>query len=328
MTREEKKSFKPKIFLWLLKRFGLYWGISVGLLLILSLLYRQNMDLVLYFALVLAFVLIWWLLRSWQNQYRGVQNLMSDSFGAEDFPEEAEPYQLRLLQMQEELARMRIKARHDQADQLDYFSLWAHQAKLPAAAMSLLLQEENPDPKELQIQLQRLEQYISMAMSYIRLNAESTDYVIGPVDLNEVIRPVVRSFASACIRKHLKVEVDLKEKLVLSDAKWLQTVIEQLFSNAVKYSDKPGTIRIASRDNTLVIEDEGAGIPAEDLPRVLERGFTGQRGRDQISQSSGIGLYLCRTILERLKHGFRIESEPGKGTRITIVFPEKNTLVD
>lgn len=328
MTKEEKKSFKPKIFWWLLKRFAFYWILSVGLLLILSLLYRQNLDLVLFFALVLAFVLVFWMLRSWQNQYRGVQNLMSDSFGAGDFPEEAEPYQLRLLQMQEELARLRIQARHEKAEQLDYFSLWAHQAKLPAAAMSLLLQEPEPDQKELQIQLQRLEQYISMAMSYVRLNAESTDYVIGPVDLDEVIRPVVRSFAPACIRKKLKVEVDLQQKEVLSDAKWLQTVIEQLFSNSVKYSNKPGTIHIISRDNTLILEDEGVGIPPEDLPRVMERGFTGQRGREQISQSSGIGLYLCRTILDRLKHRFQIESTPGVGTRITIFFPERSTLVD
>lgn len=328
MTKEEKKSFKPKIFWWLLKRFAFYWILSVGLLLILSLLYRQNLDLVLFFALVLAFVLVFWMLRSWQNQYRGVQNLMSDSFGAGDFPEEAEPYQLRLLQMQEELARLRIQARHEKAEQLDYFSLWAHQAKLPAAAMSLLLQEPEPDQKELQIQLQRLEQYISMAMPYVRLNAESTDYVIGPVDLDEVIRPVVRSFAPACIRKKLKVEVDLQQKEVLSDAKWLQTVIEQLFSNSVKYSNKPGTIHIISRDNTLILEDEGVGIPPEDLPRVMERGFTGQRGREQISQSSGIGLYLCRTILDRLKHRFQIESTPGVGTRITIFFPERSTLVD
>lgn len=328
MTVEEKKSFKPKIFFWLLKRFALYWGLSVGLLLILSVLYRQSLDLVLYFSLVLAFVLTPWMLRSWQSQYHGVQNLMADNFGAEDYPEEAEPYQLRLLQLQEELARMRIRARHEQAEQLDYFSLWAHQAKLPAAAMSLLLQEEEPDSRELQIQLQRLEQYISMAMSYVRLNAETTDYVIGPVDLNEVIRPVVRSFAPACIRKHLKVELDLQQQSVLSDAKWLQTVVEQLFSNAVKYSNKPGTIHIVSKDNTLIVEDEGDGIPPEDLPRVLERGFTGQRGRDQISQSSGIGLYLCRTILDRLRHRFQIESTLGTGTRITITFPRRNTMTD
>lgn len=328
MTRQNKQKYKTSIFLDLLRQFLLFWALSSGLLLVLSLLYGQSLDLVLYFSLMLLAMYVPWFLLRWQSEYRGVQNLAADRFASEDFPRQAAPYQQRLLELQEDLARGRIEARTASKEQLDYFSLWAHQAKLPAAAMSLLLQEEEPDVRELQIQLQRLELYISMAMSYIRLHAESTDYVIRPVDPDALMRPVIRSFSSVCIRRRISIAYKSDGKPVLTDLKWMQVVAEQLLSNAIKYSSSPSVIRVLVQEGQLIIQDEGCGILPEDMPRVFERGFTGQNGRSETSQSSGIGLFLCREILQRLSHGFSLESEPGQGTTVTITFPEKQNLWD
>ena len=146
------------------------------------------------------------------------------------------------------------------------------------------------------------------------------DLVLRRIELDRVVRGCVRKYAGLFILKKLPVELTETHLTVLTDEKWLSFVIEQLLSNALKYT-KSGQIRVYSEGRSLVVEDSGTGIAAEDLPRLGERGFTGYNGRAE-KGSTGLGLYLCRRICAKLGHSLRFESEPNKGTRVIIGFSE------
>lgn len=204
----------------------------------------------------------------------------------------------------------------------DYYAMWAHQIKTPIAAMRLLLQQgAEPDRAALSAELFRIEQYVEMVLSYQRLGSDTVDLVLRRCGLDAVVRGCVRKFAGLFIMKKLPLELEETGLEVLTDEKWLAFVIEQLLSNALKYT-REGGIRIYAEGRGLVIEDTGTGIAPEDLPRLGERGFTGYNGREERG-STGLGLYLCRRVCEKLGHSLRFESELGRGTRAVIGFPDR-----
>ncbi len=199
----------------------------------------------------------------------------------------------------------------------DYYTLWVHQIKTPIAAMRLILQDDDSERgRELSAELFRVERYVELALSYLRLGSTSTDYMIQKYSLDGILRKAVRRYAPLFIRG--KVSLDLRETgmTVLTDEKWLQLVVEQVLSNAVKYAPG-GHVTIYAEMDFLLIQDDGVGIAREDLPRIFERGFTGYNGRVD-KRSTGIGLYLCRQICQKLGHTITADSELGKGTRISI----------
>lgn len=217
-----------------------------------------------------------------------------------------------------ETQRLTAEAARAGRERNDYYTMWVHQIKTPIAAMRLLLQEGDAPLQSAAIsaELLRIEQYAGMALSYLRLESDSTDYVIQRCPLDGIVRTAVRKYAPLFIRKKLSLELEVEEISVLTDEKWLLFVIEQILSNALKYTSS-GKIRIYTRGSDLVVEDTGIGIAAEDLPRVGQKGFTGVNGRID-RRSTGLGLYLCRQALSRLSHTMTIESEPGRGTRVTL----------
>ena len=182
-------------------------------------------------------------------------------------------------------------------------------------------QREKRRDEELQ-QLFAIEQYVNMALSYMRLGSETTDFVLRQTDLDGVIRMAVRRYARHFISKKIALHYEETGARVLTDEKWLGFVIEQLLSNALKYTHE-GSITIGMEKGRLTITDTGIGIRAEDLPRVCEKGYTGYNGHAN-QKSTGIGLYLCSTILKKLGHSFTITSQEGTGTRVTIGFPEES----
>ena len=201
---------------------------------------------------------------------------------------------------------------------VEYYTVWAHQIKTPIASMRLQLQSEDTDfSRRLEGDLNRIEAYVEMVLTFLRLDSDSTDYVIREIDLDAVIKPAIRKFARDFISKKLSMDFKPTEAKVLSDDKWLSFVIEQVISNAVKYT-KDGGIKIYMNESgILCVEDTGIGISAEDLPRVFENGYTGFNGRED-KRASGIGLYLCKRICDNLGHKISARSEPGKGTTIMI----------
>ena len=213
------------------------------------------------------------------------------------------------------------------SDMQDYFTLWAHQIKTPIAAMRLILQTK-PENSAMEIEgeLFRVEQYVEMVLNYLRLDSDSTDFVFRTCALDDIIRQCVRKYAKQFIRKRIRLEYEGTALQVLTDEKWLCFVIEQILSNALKYTSA-GSIRIFTQGETLVIADTGMGIAPEDLPRVFEKGYTGYNGRTD-KKATGIGLYLCKRILNRLGHEISISAQVGKGTRVSIDLSREELTVE
>ena len=201
---------------------------------------------------------------------------------------------------------------------VDYYTLWAHQIKTPIAAMRLILQsEDTPNPPELSEQLRRIEQYVEMVLCYLRLGSDATDYVIRSCDLDGIVRACARRYASQFIRKKLRFRCDCADVRVLTDEKWLSFAVDQLLSNAVKYTPSGEIAAYVEAPATFVIRDTGIGIAPEDLPRVFEKGYTGLNGRADM-RATGIGLYLVKRVLDRLGHAISLESVPGEGTTVRV----------
>ena len=227
----------------------------------------------------------------------------------------------------EELEKLTQENRQKNTDMVDYYSMWVHQIKTPIAAMNFLLDNEEVDQKILQQELFKIERYVEMVLTYIRLDSISSDYVITKINLDEVVKDSVKKYATIFINKKIKLNYVSHETMIISDKKWLSFAFEQILGNSVKYSSAGGEITIETYENKLVIEDKGIGIKEEDLPRIFEKGFTGFNGRYE-KKSSGLGLYLCKKTLDKLGHHIEISSKVGEGTRIEITFPKEDTLRD
>lgn len=183
------------------------------------------------------------------------------------------------------------------------------------AALRLTLQpDDTPNARRLMSQLLRIEQYVDMVLMYLRLDEGTSDYVIRACDLDGIIRQSLRKFAGEFIDRKLTLHYEPLHLSVVTDEKWLGFVVEQVLSNALKYTPEGGSITIdAEAPATLCIRDTGIGITAEDLPRIFDRGYTGRNGRTY-RQASGIGLYLCRRICRDLGHTITASSAAGEGT--------------
>ena len=214
------------------------------------------------------------------------------------------------------------------ADTIDYYTLWAHQIKTPIASMRLSLQnEDSAFSRQMGLELGRIERYVEMALTYLRLDSETSDYVIRPCALDGLLRGTLRKFAGEFIARKLRLDYPGTEKTALTDEKWLSFVVEQLLSNALKYTPA-GTVSVTVEEPlTLCIRDTGIGISPEDLPRVFEKGYTGYLGRED-KRASGIGLYLCGRICKNLGHRIRIESEPGRGTAVFVELDRKAVTLE
>ena len=231
---------------------------------------------------------------------------------------EAADYREIVRLLREQNREIRTGAETEMRAMMDYYTLWAHQIKTPIASMRLRLQEEDtPQARTLLADLGRIERYVSMVLTYLRLEGGSTDYVIRETDLDSILRPVFKQFAGEFISRKLKLDYTPVNKRVLTDEKWLSFVVEQLLSNALKYTPA-GTVSVCLEEPAvLCIRDTGIGITPEDLPRVFERSYTGLTGRAD-KRASGLGLSLCKQVCDKLGHGLRIESAPDKGTTVRV----------
>lgn len=250
----------------------------------------------------------------------------------ECFPEpetlEDQDYQRIIQLLRHQQAESETLASERYVDMVEYYTAWAHQIKTPIASMRLSLQNEDSDlSRRLSEELQRIEQYVEMVLVFFRLDGHASDYVIGEYALDPIVRSSVKKFAGQFIRRKIKLEYTPLEVSVLTDEKWLSFVIEQVLSNALKYTPA-GTVRVFLEEpKTLCIADTGIGIAPEDLPRIFEKGYTGFNGRTD-KKASGIGLYLCRRICANLGHRITAESIPGKGTVIRIELQEQKLEIE
>lgn len=241
---------------------------------------------------------------------------------AEDLPETTtlieEDYQHLIQRLVRENRQRQAAADSMLEDLTSYYTLWVHQIKTPIAAMDLLLQAGTDRATEMEIELQKIAQYVDMVLQYLRLDSTDKDLVLQRCQLDAVVRQTVRKYAKLFILKKIQLVFQETKWEVLSDEKWLCFLLEQLLSNALKYTPEGGKISIFLEGETnLVIADTGIGIAPEDLPRVFEKGFTGNNGRMD-KKATGIGLYLCRRVTNLLGHTISIASEPGVGTQVLL----------
>lgn len=246
----------------------------------------------------------------------------SITYGIDELPEPADwiekEYQILIQKIHEDKIRMLSDMDKDRSEMMDYYTLWAHQIKTPIAAMRLLLQAESEGQNtQIEIELIKVEQYVEMVLSYLRIKDSTNDFVIREQPLDGIVKEAVRKYAKLFILKKISFSMDDIQDTIVTDAKWLVFVLEQILSNSLKYTKK-GWIKIYMEPKkVLVIEDSGIGIAPEDIPRVFEKGFTGYNGRED-KKSTGIGLYLCRKVLDKLGNHIDIESEVGTGTKVRI----------
>lgn len=202
------------------------------------------------------------------------------------------------------------------ADVKNYLTIWTHQIKSPIFALKLLLKKDEINKIDCEKEIFEIEEYVGNILGYARLNADSTDYVFSKYSLDEIIRGVIRKYSIQFIGKNNSLDFCETKKIILTDAKWFSFILEQIISNAIKYTQN-GRVAIYLKKDELIIEDNGIGIMPEDLPRIFDAGYTGYNGRLE-KKSTGLGLNLSKNIGKSLRVTLRCESEPKIGTKMYI----------
>lgn len=214
----------------------------------------------------------------------------------------------------------------------EYVELWIHEVKLPVASLTLMVHNQKGEQsKKLLSQLTRLDNYLEQILYYVRSENAEKDYLITKVNLSKVISNVALKNKDMLLAKGIDFVVSDVDIEVLTDSKWLEFIINQIVDNSIKYSkEKNAYIKIVAKEESevigLIIYDNGKGISKSDLPRVFDKTFTGTNGRSKSAKSTGMGLYLCRELCNKLGHKIQIISEEGKYTKVTILF-DKNTFL-
>ena len=309
------------------RRSYILWGIICILIFAaVFALYGIDMRVIWYPLLLCAVVTVIFLLRGIvrdREKHRELEMLRE----AQDLEREMLPkpeswteeeYQELVCAVQEKLRSERETQEEARKDMEDYYAMWVYQIKAPIAVMNVLLQQaDTAENRELRAELFRVEQYADMALSYVRLGEGTSDLVIQEYVLDEIIRKAVRKYAGQFIRKKIRLIYEGTDIRVLTDEKWLTFIIEQLLSNAIKYTSEGSVTITVDSGKKMTVTDTGIGIAPEDLPRIFEKGYTGYNGRMD-KKSTGIGLYLCRMAAERLGHKLTAVSEPGRGSSFTV----------
>ena len=226
----------------------------------------------------------------------------------------------------QELQETNLNLRNDflakEKELQEYFLIWIHQIKTPITAGKLICDGdiENENVKNIKKELIYIEDYTNMALSYLKMANHNTDMDISLVNLDDIIKPLIKKYAILFISNNIKLEYEKLNIKVITDSKWCMVVIEQLLSNAIKYT-KNGIVSISfnEKENYLEIKDNGIGIKDSDLPKIFDKGYSGFNGR-QNQKSTGIGLFLVKQILDKLGQKVKLESKLGEGTSVKVYF--------
>ena len=218
-----------------------------------------------------------------------------------------------------------------QEEYREYIEMWVHEIKTPIASTKLLIENNtNKITRKIDTQMDRIENFVEQVLYYSRSDEVGKDYIIKKIELSKVVKSVVKKNQRDFIGKRISLQLGELDEIIYSDAKWIEFILNQIVGNAIKYSKGEGyKIKIESKrlanSVVLTIEDNGVGIIERDLNRVFEKGFTGENGR-KFGKSTGIGLYLCKKLCDKMGLGLNIESKENEGTKVTIIFPQIENL--
>ena len=322
-----------KLFLKFIRQYSgtaLLFAVFAGIFAFVFSLYALEVEAVVYAALLCAFVAVTVTVIRYirfRMEYQKREELLRHTeLLNEHLPEAQTPEQEQWLaiisELNEQCRQADMKLRSEKTDMLDYFTVWVHQIKIPISVMHMQLDDaDTPENRAISDELFRIEQYVEMVLCYFRLDGNASDLVSEKIQIDAVIRAGLRKYAPIFIHKKLRLDYEGTNITTVTDSKWLGFIIEQILSNAVKYTDGGKvTIRV-SDDRTVMISDTGIGIAAEDIPRIFERGYTGCNGRTQ-HKSTGLGLYLVKKACDRLGIQIAIQSKAGEGTSVSLKLPE------
>lgn len=239
----------------------------------------------------------------------------------------------RLLQMAEKSMLEQVAdAQRQRKAYREYIEQWIHEIKTPITAAQLLCANHRGDlSREILAQLEAITRYTEQALYYARSEHAEKDYLIREIRLNDLVFSAIAENKYLLQQSGVHIDVGNLTGIVCTDDKWCRFMLDQIIGNAVKY--RSGSPRLTFREETrpgricLVVEDNGIGIPAEDLPRVLEKGFTGRNGR-MVHSSTGMGLYLCKRLCDKLGLGLEIQSREGEGTIVRLIFTVNDYITE
>lgn len=258
------------------------------------------------------------ILKLWETNFR-YSGEMEKPKGEDCFEETY----LRIIEnLEQDQQREREAWQNEQKKDREYYTRWSHQIKTPIAATNLLLSEKNLDVRAVKRELFRIEQYADMALQYQRLEGESSDLVLEKVKLYKMVSQTLKKLSTIFVYKKLHVKLGDLEKEIVTDEKWMCFILEQILTNAAKYTEEGGMIEIWLEQEVLCIRDNGIGIQEEDLPRIFEWGYTGYNGRLD-KKSTGIGLSLTKEAAGLLQIGISMESQVGRGTTVFLNLAQK-----
>lgn len=356
----EKKTHIPAAYLH--ERFAtvLFYVIEACLFMMVAALYGYegvlaNMTYALGLAAFFGGCFLVWDYMKYREKYKALADILSAEERSDSLLQTSSGmervYQQIIMAQEAEKKALVTQLDEKQQNMADYYTMWTHQIKVPLSAMDLLLQNidaaagENESKtangggnmqtvKQLREEVFKTGQYVDMALNYARMESISADLSFVRLDVGELVKKALKKYWLLFSGAGINLNLEECHAYVVTDGKWFSFVVEQVLSNALKYT-KEGSISIYGTDESggcvtkgcsyLVIEDTGIGIEESDLPRIFERGFTGYNGRLE-NKSTGIGLYLCRQIMDRLGLSIRVESKRGRGTKVFLGIAQEAIL--
>lgn len=213
-----------------------------------------------------------------------------------------------------------------QKEYREYIETWVHEIKTPIASTRLLIENNNNEvTKKIDMQIDKIENFVEQVLYYSRSDEASKDYIIKEVNLNHIVKKVIKRNYRDFISKKIILQLEEINEIVYCDVKWVEFILNQIIGNSIKYiQGRQGKIKITSQKlaNSVVlkVEDNGVGIVERDINIVFEKGFTGENGR-KFGKSTGMGLYLCRKLCLRLGMQINISSKVNEGTKVSLIFP-------
>ncbi|WP_086445032.1 two-component system sensor histidine kinase SapS [Candidatus Enterococcus lemimoniae] len=285
----------------------------------------QGLFLLLFLTIDYSLKKSWWRSLDISEHPPSLQHYLGEASKSEE--KLAQDYINGLLVEHQQVMQQAI---NNQQDQKDYIDSWVHEIKVPLAAVNLVLQSIEDDIPEkkyylVENELSKIDEYVEQVLYYARLDSFSRDYLIQEYSLKEIVQSVIRTQGNYFIQKSLQFSIEGDDQMVLTDAKWVAFIFKQLVSNAIKYTPAGGKITvIISRTKEgawLSLKDTGIGIPKEDQHRIFDKGFTGENGRTSEQHSTGLGLYLAKSLADKLGHQLTMESVEGDGTTMKLLFP-------
>lgn len=291
-------------------------------------LYDVRMEPILYttfLLLLFALPFAFWDMHRIYRKCRRLQDIgqmenpvMPDLWAADTILEQN--YQRVLAEALRAWQKERTRWREKNAERDDYYTLWTHQIKTPVYSMDLMLQTGDTTPSKWKTELSQISRYVDMALKYQQLENQYSDLCLEQVELLPLAQEAIRKHSAILIAKRLKIDLHDLNHTVLTDRKWLLFIVEQLVSNAAKYTEQGSIAIYQPAPLQICVSDTGIGIAAGDLPRLFEKGYTGFNGHIH-RKSTGCGLYMCKKVSRLLGLTLSVSSQVNIGTTVTINLP-------